>query len=1280
MRTYLLALAALPLTLSAQWQPVSMPVTANLYSIDGYDAQNLCIGTTGSWLRSTNGGNSWQEIAMMDPLGFQLIGNTFFAMDYRSGTDLLGTGLSLVNTNPFEVRRSTNGGSDWPTAYTSSGDGFLSSLNNMAFNGSTGVAVGDLGRIIRSTNGGVSWSSANTSGEALFDVALPTATTAIAVGQGRILRSTNSGQSWSTVHTLSGTLYAVSFVSATTGYAAGTEGDLLRTTDGGASWAPLGAQVPDELPFFRDLWFTSATEAYGLGGDLIVHSADGGLHWGSFDAGAEMRQLFFQSPTNGFAVGYSGTVYRTGGSGDYHPYALFDAPSPVCHDSLVTFQSLSGPGLTHQWLVNGVPVGTGEALDWTFADASQNATVTLVVDNGTWSDTTELTLGVPADLSFTIAGTIGTDTVCAGGSTTVQVPASDVGTSYRLYRGNTPQGGSQNGNGNALTFPTGAISAPQTFYLVGTRNAGSCGTGTDTLTFFVGTGNPVTTLAVTPGPITLCKGDTLTISIAGTQPEVNYQLRRNNIAIGTAQQGNGGALDFTVGPLLTPATYSVFATNPGNTCTSTLQQTVPVSLQVPQLAWGPTSFNPVVGSPVDLMNGSQIAGGEFVWNIPGGTPSTSTETEPQGVVFATPGPVEVGLIGITPEGCRDTLVHVLHVIDQPAAQDCGLSQLGINGSNPGYGAVAMNAAGEMFGWMWLDGTTEFVSFSGAGDTLFGDPVSEPDYTVHGVLMKYDPFGVPQWWVDLWCDSPWADHSDVMTDAEGNVYAAYFHGEYLDSLRIVDASGTRTTINPPHNGSGQQSVVVMSFTPNGRLRWVNTFLEQYATEDVNMEFDGQDHLLVQATDHLVQYDRATGEQLWQLTDSYGFRDITVLPNDHIMVTERFNLVMREYDNAGTLLNTTAEYVPTPPVSGLTRLNGWESTRDPAGNIYQLHNLMGGIIIGEDTMYCEGTGNSHLYFFAARNAAGDVLWTRSFEMNSSILVQGLVANDQRVMLSLSFFYTDTLHMDGLPDMPFNVGDTWVLSYALDGSAPQAVRLYAHSGSTIGMYVNGTNAIALSPAGDRMALWASFREPFAVGGDLAVNYTDYPDPQPQGPKNDALVFGDIACVLTDVPPNSNAPLAWFSSPTGYCTGQEIPFADGSLYGPTEWQWEFPGGEPATSTDPDPVVTYALPGTYSVTLTATNANGTGTPYTGTVEVDICTAVHGTAAPSVWRAWPSPASDIIHLRGPASAAARLVDPQGRVVWSGMLRAQDELDVHALPAGCYTLWLAEARVRIAVAR
>lgn len=52
---------------------------------------------------------------------------------------------------------------------------------------------------------------------------------------------------------------------------------------------------------------------------------------------------------------------------------------------------------------------------------------------------------------------------------------------------------------------------------------------------------------------------------------------------------------------------------------------------------------------------------------------------------------------------------------------------------------------------------------------------------------------------------------------------------------------------------------------------------------------------------------------------------------------------------------------------------------------------------------------------------------------------------------------------------------------------------------------------------------------------------------------------------------------------TSQSLPEAQIQSY-----MWEFEGGTPATSTEKDPVVTYAAAGTYDVKLTLKNANGT--------------------------------------------------------------------------------------------
>ncbi|WP_207209599.1 PKD domain-containing protein [Flavobacterium sp. 140616W15] len=65
---------------------------------------------------------------------------------------------------------------------------------------------------------------------------------------------------------------------------------------------------------------------------------------------------------------------------------------------------------------------------------------------------------------------------------------------------------------------------------------------------------------------------------------------------------------------------------------------------------------------------------------------------------------------------------------------------------------------------------------------------------------------------------------------------------------------------------------------------------------------------------------------------------------------------------------------------------------------------------------------------------------------------------------------------------------------------------------------------------------------------------------------------------------------STTAICTNKSVTFNDVSLGIPTSRTWTFAGGTPATSSAINPTVTYATPGTYTVTLTSTNALGNDT------------------------------------------------------------------------------------------
>lgn len=68
------------------------------------------------------------------------------------------------------------------------------------------------------------------------------------------------------------------------------------------------------------------------------------------------------------------------------------------------------------------------------------------------------------------------------------------------------------------------------------------------------------------------------------------------------------------------------------------------------------------------------------------------------------------------------------------------------------------------------------------------------------------------------------------------------------------------------------------------------------------------------------------------------------------------------------------------------------------------------------------------------------------------------------------------------------------------------------------------------------------------------------------------------------------FYASQLSSCPNTLIHFSDSSIYQPTTWNWTFQGGSPATSTLTNPNVQWTTPGTYSVSLTVTNANGTHT------------------------------------------------------------------------------------------
>jgi predicted outer membrane repeat protein len=87
------------------------------------------------------------------------------------------------------------------------------------------------------------------------------------------------------------------------------------------------------------------------------------------------------------------------------------------------------------------------------------------------------------------------------------------------------------------------------------------------------------------------------------------------------------------------------------------------------------------------------------------------------------------------------------------------------------------------------------------------------------------------------------------------------------------------------------------------------------------------------------------------------------------------------------------------------------------------------------------------------------------------------------------------------------------------------------------------------------------------------------------------DLGAYEHDAQPSQSEPLAAFNVNAAQgCAPFNVQFLNQSNGNPVSFKWLFPGGNPATSTDPNPAVIYTTPGLYSVTLIVGNVFGADT------------------------------------------------------------------------------------------
>ncbi|MFH1121998.1 MAG: C25 family cysteine peptidase [Bacteroidota bacterium] len=160
-----------------------------------------------------------------------------------------------------------------------------------------------------------------------------------------------------------------------------------------------------------------------------------------------------------------------------------------------------------------------------------------------------------------------------------------------------------------------------------------------------------------------------------------------------------------------------------------------------------------------------------------------------------------------------------------------------------------------------------------------------------------------------------------------------------------------------------------------------------------------------------------------------------------------------------------------------------------------------------------------------------------------------------------------------------------------------------------------------------------------------------------------------------SGSAPLLanFLASDNVVCEFEEIIFTDFSAGNIDSWEWSFPGGDPATSADQNPVVSYREPGTYDVTLTVSDGVNTSTTVkSGYITVDFCMGTENPERRNEVRVFPNPSngSFAIETKGVTGiSVVKLLNSTGQIIHSDRVSANGyyEIDFPGLASGVYML-------------
>ncbi len=305
----------------ATWSDISQSlpnVPVHSLVIDPNSSSTEYVGTETGVYETTNNGTTWSSFnsgmpwyVPTDELVVQNTTSALFAFTHGRGV--------------FSTAPSTNVSPGW-TVQSSGINTNLASVK--AVSQSIAWAAGNEAQVLTTTNGGTTWKPVGGGAIGNADIyvvnALDANTAFVSTTPGNstlIYRTTNAGSTWTNVYSLAGGFIdGIKMIDANNGVAVGDpvggKWTVLKTTDGGATWARIAtepSQVGSEAGWNNAVAIYGSTDIwFGTDSARVYRSTDGGATWSSSTVPfMNSVSVNFSSPLYGLAGSDSGAVART---------------------------------------------------------------------------------------------------------------------------------------------------------------------------------------------------------------------------------------------------------------------------------------------------------------------------------------------------------------------------------------------------------------------------------------------------------------------------------------------------------------------------------------------------------------------------------------------------------------------------------------------------------------------------------------------------------------------------------------------------------------------------------------------------------------------------------------------------------------------------------------------------------------------------------------------------------------------------------------------------------